>query len=301
MRETMVIESLKMAIAKGKPKAGLIIRSDNGLQYKGVYINRVMNGLYVPGSIMKLVTAYAAIETIDTIDEQTFECNHGVEIDGEWIDCSGYHGTQTFAQALANSCNASFAQIAVELGNETLQEYAEKAGVTTSYTINGVNTSAGKFDVRKTSQVDLAWAGIGQHTTLVNPMQFMLLSGAIANDGILRSPHYIDSDSIFSSLDISNKEKRLMSSETALKLRELMRNNTMSNYGDYNFPNLELGAKTGTAEVEEGYPHSWFVGFSQNPSTPLAFVVIVENDPGSNAIPVAATVLNRAAEIINNQ
>lgn len=270
--------------------------------YEGVYINRVMNGLYVPGSIMKLVTAYAAIETIDNIYEQTFECNHGVEIAGEWIDCNGYHGTQTFEQALANSCNASFAQIALQLGNDKLDEYAKKAGVTTSYNINGVKTSAGKFDVNGVGQVDLAWAGIGQHTTLLNPMQFMLFSGAIANDGVLKSPHYIKNDSIFSSIDISDNGERMMEFSTAEKLSALMRNNTINNYGDYNFPDLEVGAKTGTAEVEDDYPHSWFTGFSNNPSTPLAFIVIVENDAGGlPAQSVAATVLNRAATIINQK
>lgn len=270
--------------------------------YEGVFINRVMNGLYVPGSIMKLVTAYAAVESIDDIYEQTFECQHGVEIAGEWIDCNGYHGLQTFEQALANSCNASFAQIALQLGNDKLDEYAKKAGVTTSYTINGVKTSSGKFDVKEVGQVDLAWAGIGQHTTLVNPMQFMLFSGAIANDGVLKVPHYIKNNSIFSSIDITDKGERIMDSSSAQKLSDLMRNNTISNYGDYNFPNLEVGAKTGTAEVEDDYPHSWFTGFSNNPSTPLAFVVIVENNSsGLTAQSVAASILNQAANIVTQK
>lgn len=269
--------------------------------YDGVYINRVMNGLYVPGSIMKLVTAYAAIETIPDINSQTFQCNHGIEINGEWITCSGNHGTQTFQEALANSCNASFAQITLQLGPEALETYAKKAGVLSSYTIDGVHTSAGKFDVSEAGQVNLAWAGIGQYTTMVNPMQFMMFAGAIANDGVLVNPHYINNrDFLSSTIDmIKSDGKRLLSSSTAKQLTTLMRNNAIATYGDGNFPGLELCAKTGTAEVEDGKPHSWFVGFSNNSNTPLAFVTIVENGSGSNvsAISVSKAVLNKASQI----
>lgn len=268
--------------------------------YEGVYINRVMNGLYVPGSIMKLVTAYAAIETIPDIYTQTFDCHGGVEIAGEWVKCSGYHGVQNFEQALANSCNSAFAQIAIQLGNDTLNEYAKKAGVTNTYSIDGVKTSAGRFDVSDAAQLNLAWAGIGQYTTLVNPMQYMMFCGAIANGGISKTPHYIDGDSFLSSFNLDDSEKRLMEEDTANQLSTLMRNNTVSTYGDYNFPNLELCAKTGTAEVEEGNPHSWFVGFSDNASTPIAFVIIVENGAGSlEATTVASSVLPKAAEVVN--
>ncbi|MFV0395635.1 MAG: penicillin-binding transpeptidase domain-containing protein [Coprobacillaceae bacterium] len=267
--------------------------------YDGVYINRVMNGLYVPGSIMKLVTAQAAIETISDIHSQTFYCNHGTEVNGEWINCTGTHGTQTFEEALANSCNAAFAEISLQLGESTLQEYASKAGITSSYTINGVKTSAGKFDVTNAAQVNLAWAGIGQYTTMVNPMQYMMYVGAIANGGTSVNPYYIDSSNFISSTidSMMDNGTQVVDSSTAEQLTSLMRNNTVSNYGDYNFPDLELCAKTGTAEVEDGAPHSWFVGFSDNPSTPIAFAIIVENGDGLTALSTSKTILNQAASI----
>ncbi|MDF9825884.1 peptidoglycan glycosyltransferase [Breznakia sp. PF5-3] len=266
----------------------------------GVYINRVMNGVFVPGSIMKLVTSYAAIENISDIYEQTFDCHQGVEIDGQWIECNGYHGTQTFEQALANSCNAAFARIAIQVGNDTLEEYAKKVGITSTYTIDGVRTSAGRFNVADADNVNLAWAGIGQYTTMVDPMQYMMFCGAIANGGVMKKPYYIEEGSFLSSINISDDGERIMEEDVANQLKELMRNNTISNYGEWNFPDLEVGAKSGTAEVEEGDPHSWFVGFSNAEQTPLAFVVIVENDGGvSSSINVASTVLQRAASIMD--
>ena len=268
--------------------------------YDGVFINRVMNGLYVPGSIMKLVSAYAAIETIPDIYTQAFDCHGGFEIDGEWVKCNGHHGVQTFEQAIANSCNSAFAQITLQLGKDTLSEYAKKAGITSFETIDGVKTSRGRFDVSDANQSNLAWAGIGQYTTLVNPMQYMMFCGAIANDGILKIPHYINRKSFLSSFNLDNSETRLMEATTAEKLTTLMRNNTITTYGDYNFPDLELCAKTGTAEVEIGAPHSWLVGFSDHPAIPLAFVVIVEHGAGSlEAVSVASSVLGKAAKLMN--
>jgi len=91
-----------------------------------------------------------------------------------------------------------------------------------------------------------------------------------------------------------------MSEDSASKLKALMRNNTQMTYGDYNFPNLALCAKTGTAEVEDGAPHSWFVGFSDTKDTPIAFVIIVENGAGSlEATSVAANLLPQVVATIN--
>lgn len=266
--------------------------------YEGVYINRVMNGLYVPGSIMKLVTSYAAIETIPDIDTQIFHCNHGVEIDGKWIECSGNHGDQTFKEALANSCNAAFAEITLQLGKDTLSEYAKKVGILNSYDVNGVATSPGRFNVDTTSNNELAWAGIGQYTTLVNPMQYMMFCGAIANDGVMVIPHYIENNSFLSSF--SQDDEQIMSTTSATKLKDLMSNNTIASYGDGNFPNLEVSAKTGTAEVEDGEPHAWFVGFSNNPDYPYAFVVIVEHGGSSTiAVDIASVVLNNISPLVS--
>jgi Cell division protein FtsI/penicillin-binding protein 2 len=266
--------------------------------YEGVFINRVTNGIYVPGSIMKLITAYAAIENIDDIYLQSFNCEHGIYIDEEWIQCHDNHGIIDFETALSVSCNSAFAIISNQIGSDILMKYASKAGINTSYSFNNINTTRGFFNVSNSSNVELAWAGIGQYTTMVNPMQFMLFVGSIANNGILVNPYYIEENRFF---NFGNSNERIISKDSATTLSKLMRNNTISNYGDYRFLNMELSAKTGTAEVEDGSPHSWFVGFLANSDTPLAFVIIVENGGNSNteAINVAETVLHEAIEIFD--
>lgn len=277
----------------------------SGEEYEGVFINRLTGGVYVPGSIFKVVTSMAAIEKIPDIYFQKFTCNGSVSFGVDKINCSGVHGTIDFKTALAKSCNCAFAKISEQLGNETLSEYAAKAGVGQHFFVDGVRTSKGKFDLENAATVERAWAGIGQFTTLVNPMQFMIFMGAIANGGEYVSPYYVNN---ISSMDkISEyigydrtKTVPMLSESTARALGELMRNNTKVTYGDSKFPkSMNICAKTGTAETSDGKPHAWFVGFSNNDDTPLAFVVILEHagSAQSTALTATASVLKKAAEI----
>ena len=271
--------------------------------YDGVYINRLMNGVYTPGSVFKLITAAAAIDHINDLDSRTFQCNGYAEIGGERVNCAGKHGKLNFKTALAKSCNTVFAQIATELGGDILEEYAIKAGVKRGYTVNGAVTARGRFNVADAAEVNLAWSGIGQYTDLVNPFNYMVFMGAIASGGQAKMPYYIHS--ITSSLglpsyfNLHGQAPRMLDADTANTLKTLMRNNVESEYGDSRFKNMALCAKTGTAEVESGkQPHAWFVGFSDNPDTPLAFVVVVENSGSGKgvALPIAQSVMAEAVK-----
>lgn len=271
--------------------------------YEGVYINRLTNGLYPPGSIMKVITTQAAIETIPNIYQKKFTCNGGTTINGEFIKCTGNHGTIGLKEGLAVSCNAVYGQLGVQLGPETMMKYATKAGFTQSYTISGVDTTKGRFDVTGAAKIQQGWAAIGQYTDMANPMHFMIYMGAIANGGQAVTPYYIESIKskwgIPSFFKFDKKVDRMMEEDVAAQLKKLMRNNTKVTYNDASFKGMNLCAKTGTAEVENGKaPHSWFVGFLDNAETPLAFVVLAEHGYSSNtSIPIARTVLKEAVKI----
>ena len=87
--------------------------------------------------------------------------------------------------------------------------------------------------------------------------------------------------------------------ETAETVAEYMANNVTRLYGTDRFPNMQLCAKSGTAEVGQGQtPHAWFAGFLQNEDAPLAFVVLVENGGGGSA--VAGTVAGKVLDVIVN-
>lgn len=273
----------------------------------GVYLNRLYSGLYTPGSVFKVVTAAAALEQIADIETRSWLCEGGATIGGEWVACTGYHGEVGLERAFAVSCNAAFGHMAVELGAETLSEYADKLGVTQSYTVDGAATAKGSVKLAGASENDLAWAGIGQHNDLINPMQYLMLMGAIATDGNAVMPHFIGSvktpEGIPSLLRVGiPRAGRMLQSETAQQLQQLMRGAVETEYGDWLFPGLDFCGKTGTAQLDNQAAHSLFVGFSQNPETPLAIVVVMEHagSGAQGALPTASQVLQQAVLALDN-
>jgi peptidoglycan glycosyltransferase len=272
-------------------------------RYEGVYINRLLSGVYTPGSVFKLVTAAAAIDNLPNIGTRTFHCEGKQIIDGAEVTDLRAHGDVDFRQALAESCNISFAEISLDLGGNMLQEYAEKAGFNSSLKVNGIRTAVGRVAVKDAKGGDLAWAGIGQYNDLANPLNFMTYVGAIANDGVRVTPRFIEDKGIKSILFGTAKEKRILSPETAARLGEMMRYDVTEVYGENRYEGLELCAKSGTAEVgDDKEPHSWFVGYLDREDYPLAFVVVVENGGAGSKVAgsVAAKVLKEAVKINMN-
>ena len=255
--------------------------------YDGVYLNRCINATYPPGSVFKIITLTAAIETIPDLFDQTFTCNGSVTVNGNEVVCSGVHGSQTIQQAFANSCNCAFAELALEMGADTLSQFAELYGITSSIDLDGIETTAGNFDT-DVDDTALAWSGIGQSTDLVSPLSMACVASTIANGGILVNPTIL--------LNGDNGTDDRLSDTTAQTVAEMMQNNVINHYGQGKFPGLNICAKTGTAEVDDGAPHSWFVGFLDDADHPYAFAVIAENsgDGLTTAGTIANTVLQAA-------
>lgn len=272
--------------------------SDDDEQYDGIYLNRFLSGLYTPGSIFKIVTTAAALENIPDIQQRTFTCTGRVEIGGDVITCPYAHGTMDFEEALANSCNCVYAQLAVELGGETIQRYAHNAGLLSSHDVSGISTEAGLYEIGNSNQ--LGWSGIGQYRDLVNPCAMITLMGDIATDGKAKQPHLIAKETSISGLSIADSEnvttdEPVWSDDTYDTLRSMMRSNVLLTYGQDQFGDLAVCAKSGTAEVESGKaPHAWFTGFIDDPDHPYAFVVLVENGGGGASVAgsIAATILH---------
>lgn len=271
-------------------------------KYEGVYINRLITGLYTPGSTFKLVTAVCAIENIPDIYERKWTCTGEYDPGaGTPIECNGVHGTITFKQALAKSCNATFAQIAIELGPEKLAKTAQSLGLTSTVTIsNKIVSEQGRFFLEKGDADDyVGWTGIGQGDTLLPPIAMLRFVSAVANDGVAVSFNEVDSLANQAgkalNLNIKTNETQLLSSETASKLKEMMRYNVKEQYGEYNYEGLSLCAKSGTAQIDNDTSHNtaWFVGFMDDKDNPYAFVVVVEygNSGSQTAGPIAAKVL----------
>lgn len=256
----------------------------------GTYLNKCLSASFVPGSVYKLVTLAAAIENIPDLFERSFWCEGSSVVGGAVLNCTGSHGSQTIEQALANSCNCAFGEIALELGADTLAEYAEKLGITQELTLDGMTVTPGSFDKAEAGSIGLAWSGIGQYNDLVVPYALVRYVCAIANGGSILEPTLLGHGSL-------DGETELLSADTAARIAEMMNNNVQTAYGgQWTFPGLNVSAKTGTAEVGDGTSHAWMTGFLNDPAHPYALVVLVENAGGglTNAGPVANQVLQAA-------
>lgn len=270
--------------------------------YTGAYMNRFLSSTYTPGSIFKVVTAAAALEQLDT-DSFTYTCSGSVEIGGGEVTCPSVHGELDFASALANSCNGAFATLALELGGDTLEQNVREAGLLDSVEVSGYTSAAGSFDVAGEGTLELGWSGVGQYNDLVNPAAVLTLMGCIAGDGSAATPRLLSRVTSQNGLPaalISQPNSSIgWERSTCETLQALMRNNVQQTYGQSQFGDLAVCAKSGTAEVGSGLsPHAWFVGFIDDEAHPYAFVVLVENGGGgaSTAGSIAATVLNQLCQ-----
>lgn len=248
-------------------------------EFEAIFVNRFTGSSYIPGSIFKVVAAAAALEEISDIEERRFLCEGSIQVDGEMIVCNGVHGEVDLQEALCRSCNVAFAQITLELGAETLTDYARKLGICDSLSFDGYDTRKGNIDLKDAGHQSIAWAGIGQYNDLINPCQFMTLMGAIANGGVTAEPYLVQEVRYGDAIRYEqgrSPTRRVLSQETADRLAEIMHYAVVNNYGEWYFSGLYAGAKSGTAEQGEGDNDALFAGFSQDPDYPLAFIVIVE-------------------------
>ncbi len=259
---------------------------------EGAYLNRCLAASFVPGSVFKLVTAAAAIEKIPDLNERRFLCEGAVEIAGVEIVCSGYHGEQTFEEALSNSCNVAFSQIAVELGQEAMVKKVRDLGFLDSQRLDGIPTVAGSFPTDFVGDPELGWAGVGQSTDLICPYTMLRYVSAIANDGVLLGPQLVRDGS-------TGTAERLLKTETAKDLQRLMHYNVVNGYGEYRFPGLALCGKTGTAERGDGSSNAWFVGFLADEEHPYAFVVMIER--GGSGLGAAGSAANEILQFAVNR
>ena len=283
------------------------ILGDTTGSYEGAYVNRFTGSAYTPGSIFKIVTAAAALESIPDILERTFTCNGVTEYGIDSVTCLQRHGKINLRDAFAQSCNCAFAEIAGLLGGETLQSYARAFGITDRLSFDGITTAAGNLEAEGAAPVLVAWSAVGQHKDLVNPARFMSFVGAIANDGVLVEPHFVSQITVGSKTTYEAQavvSGRIMTSQTAATLQELMRNNVVTKYGADNFPGLTVCAKSGTAEVGgDKKPNAMFAGFIADEEYPLAFIVAIE-DAGSGrqtCVPILSEVLTACKEFLDGQ
>lgn len=283
------------------------IDGDTTGAYEGVYLNRFIQSAYVPGSIFKVVTTAAALDCVDNILDKTFTCTSVYEYGIDKVTCERAHGKLNLKEALARSCNCSFAQIAALVGAENLEKYVEQFEVVKPLKFDGVTTVAGNYDLSRAAAVEVAWSSIGQYTDLINPCRYMTFMGAIAGGGKAAQPHIVSH--VTSEGEITYEAEavmsdRLMSADVAQTLQEYLRNNVVSVYGADKFPKFTVCGKSGTSQLGgDQAPNAMFAGFVMDEEYPLAFIAVVENGGygSSTCVPILSKVLSACKEVMDHQ
>ena len=270
---------------------------DGDPAFDGVYMNRLLSSTFTPGSVFKVVTTAAALEKLSGILDRTFVCEGSYQIGDDTITCPHAHGEMDLYGAFANSCNCVYAQLAMELGGKTLEKYAEDAGLLASITVNDMATAAGSFAIGES--YELGWSGVGQYHDMVNPCTLMTLMGSIAKEGAPATPRLLYKERSMNGMPHlvpgHSLANATFSKSTCRTLKEMMANNVSATYGQSNFGDLKICAKSGTAEVESGaQPHAWFAGFLDDADHPLSFVVLVEN--GGSGASVAGNIASQVLQ-----
>jgi peptidoglycan glycosyltransferase len=262
-------------------------------------LNRATQGLYVPGSVFKIVTAIAglasgSITPQTTYEDQPEEYRTGFLVEGFRIrdfprDVQTDHPLD-FYEATEVSSNIWYAHAGLDTGAENLLDWSQRVGfgqripfelpTSPSQVTGGDGPLSGFRD-----QVELANAAYGQAEVLVTPLQMALVASTIANDGLLMRPKLVDelaaADGSVTRLD-PQAWGQIVSSGTAQVIGDAMQLAVEGPYGRgfagaARIPGVPTAGKSGTAQLGgDAAPHSWFIGFAPADEPTIAIAVIVE-------------------------
>ena len=246
--------------------------SEKNTRLQGMWKVRSTSETYEPGSVFKLVTASVALEEdiTDTDISGDFYCHGNETINDTKIDCWRYynpHGSQTLRNALENSCNPAFMQLAKRIGASTLYKYYKAFGFFSKTNVGLSGESTGIFyDLSKVGPVELATMSFGQRFT-ITPLQMCNAICAIANNGKLLQPRLVKSMTNTDTGEVMNIEttevRQVISAETSSKVRSMMKSVVTDGTGkNAKVEGYSVGGKSGTSEptasnLSDGYVASF--------------------------------------------
>ena len=268
-------------------------------------INRVAQGLYPPGSTMKIITAAAALEN-GVNPDQKIRVDDPYQADRSWGDyyvrsSSGAHGDFDMSLAFQRSENIYFAKLGLTIGGAKVAEYAKRFGIGRAPALDlaaakGQLSNGGSLD-RPTLIADTSY---GQGELLTSPLQMCLVAATVANHGVQVQPHYgtqiRDPNGGVLRVIGGGAGDQVIRADTAAKLTGYLVA-AVEAPGAFAFgakiAGVHVAGKTGTAENPSGTPHGWFVGFAPAEDPQVAVAVIIENagQGGVDAAPLGGAVM----------
>ena len=270
---------------------------------------RLISDAYEPGSTFKILTAAAALDAGVTTPEDGFYCSAKITVDGDTIRCWGSpHKDETMAEALQNSCNPVFVELALRLGTERMYQYLHAFGLGSKTNVDLQGEGSGiLIPVQSVKNVDLARIGFGQ-SVAVTPIQLITAACAVINGGRLMQPYLLKEAIAPDGTVLYRTQPKVVSNpiseETSATMRELLEL-VVSEGGAKNaaIEGYRIGGKTGTAQVyKDGrivrdVHIGSFLGFAPADDPRIALLVIVDEADvpvdygGTTAAPFARQIL----------
>ena len=296
-----------------------VIEKIQGDPKKPLY-NRVLQGLYSPSSIFKLVVGIAGLEEGLWGMEREVNCKGGVRLGNRLFRCTKRHGKLDLKGAIEKSCNVYFFRMGQEVGWPVIYKYAKLFGLGEGHELGSRNWGDGILPDEdwKWSRYEEKWFpgdtfnhAIGQGYLLFHPIEVHNIISMLSNRGVLMEPYIIDRKK--DGEDGEWEEKTYPKIKRSLKLglrtqgliegalRGVVKQGTASVWGKYS-RKYKVAGKTGTAEVIGGLSDAWFSGYApydaEDLSERIAVTVLVE-DSGYGSVfaaPIATAIVKHYFE-----
>jgi peptidoglycan glycosyltransferase len=270
-------------------------------------LNRATQNGYPPGSTMKVVTAAAALDSGRFQPGSIVDGSNGKVISGVPLNNFGGQsfGAIDLTTALTNSVNTVWAEVGVNLGRRTMQEYMERFGFYAVPPLDYPEQQMSASGVRKRGRlvpvtrrtVDLGRVAIGQGDLFATPLQMATVAATIANGGRRMEPYLmaraIDADGRTVEEAEPEEAARVVSARTARDLTAMMKRVVQEGTGTAAaLSGVEVAGKTGTAELNlSGLNQPWFIGFTSDVAVAVTLERVQGGTGGTDAAPVAKAVL----------
>lgn len=269
----------------------------------GILVNRATQGAYAPGSTFKIVTTLEYMRENPNYDSYQYDCEGKITHNDLTIHCFNkiVHGHETLRAAIADSCNAAFANIGLGLDKKQYRKTAEEL-LFNSKLPRVLPYRESDFEVTEnTSDGEIMMTAMGQGKTQVSPYHMALITAAVANNGTLMKPYLVSEIKNNTGTQIKKympeEYKELMTAKEAAQLKDYMTSVVEEGTAtQLKSSSYTAAGKTGTAEYssDKSKSHSWFIGFSNVDNPELVISVVIEgaDDTGARAVPIAKKVFD---------